>query len=184
MKNAVIHPTSIVEDGASIGHNVVIGPFCVINSGAKIGNNCTIGSYCEISNDVTIGDNTVVKSYVELRPDTIIGADCYIDSRVSSSGKNRIGNNVTLRYDTIIARGVSIGDETYVCPRVMTNNLNDSKNQIGGAKIGKNCFIGTNTVLQYGIDICDNVVIGSMSLVLKDISDPGIYFGAPCKKTK
>ena len=89
MKNVTVHSTSIVEDGAILGKNVTIGPFCVIMAGAEIGDNCAIGSYCEISRDVVIGERTILKSYVELRPDTIIGTDCYIDSRVSSSGKNK-----------------------------------------------------------------------------------------------
>ena len=90
---------------------------------------------------------------------TKIGKDCYIDSRVSTSGDCEIGNNVTLRYDTIIARGCKIGDNTYVCPRVMTNNLDTEKIQIGGAHTGKNCFLGTNTVLQHGISIGNNCTI-------------------------
>ena len=124
----------------------------------------------------------MIKNYVELRKNTIIGSDCYIDSRVSTSGNCKIGNNVTLRYDTIIARGVEIGDGTYICPRVMTNNLDSGKTQIGGAKIGKKCFIGTNTVIQHGIEITDNVTTGSMSFVNKDIKEKGIYFGNPAKK--
>ena len=89
---------------------------------------------------------------------------------------------MTLRYDVIIARGVEIGDGTYICPRVMTNNLDSGKTQIGGAKIGKKCFIGTNTVLQHGIEITDGVTTGSMSFVNKDITEKGIYFGNPAKK--
>ena len=135
-----------------------------------------------IEEDVIIGDNTIIKNYVELRKNTIIGEDCYIDSRVSTSGNCKIGDRVTLRYDSIIARGVEIGDDTYVCPRVMTNNLDSGKIQIGGAKIGAKCFIGTNSVLQHGISIVDNTTIGSLSFVNKDIIDSGVYFGNPAKK--
>ena len=120
--------------------------------------------------------------YIELRNNTTIGEDCYLDSKVSSSGNVIVNNNVTLRYDTILARGVEIGANTYVCPRVMTNNLDSGKTQIGGAKIGKKCFIGTNTVLQHGIEITDGVTTGSMSFVNKDITEKGIYFGNPAKK--
>ena len=153
-----------------------------IHEGAKIGKNVEIGEFCVIEDGVEIGDNTVLRNYVELRKNTKIGSDCYIDSRVSTSGDCKIGNNVTLRYDSIIARGVEIGDNTYVCPRVMTNNLDSGKEQIGGAKIGANCFIGTNTVFQHGITITGGVTTGSMSFVNKDITDPGIYFGNPAKK--
>ena len=128
-----------------------------------------------------IGDNTVIKNFVELRENTIVGKDCYIDSRVSTSGNCEIGNNVTLRYDSIIARGCKIGDNTYVCPRVMTNNLDTEKIQIGGAIIGENCFLGTNTVLHHGIKIGNNSITGTMSFVNKDIPDNEIWIGSPAK---
>jgi acetyltransferase-like isoleucine patch superfamily enzyme len=65
--------------------------------------------------------------------------------------------------------------------RVMTNNLNSSKDPIGGAQIGKNCFIGTNTVFQHGIKIGENCVTGAMSFVNKDIPDGEVWIGAPAK---
>ena len=34
-----IHPTSIIEDGVSIGKDNYIGPFCIIKKGTTIGNN-------------------------------------------------------------------------------------------------------------------------------------------------
>lgn len=154
----------------------------IISVNAKIGKNVKFGDFCIVEDNVEIGDNTILKNYVELRSGTKIGKNCYIDSRVSSSGNNSVGDNVTLRYDTILARGVNVGSNTYICPRVMTNNLNKSQDGIGGADIGENCFIGTNVVLQYGIKICDNTIVGSMSFVNKDIQEPGVYVGAPAKK--
>jgi len=153
----------------------------MISEKAKIGKNVEIGSYVIIEDGVEIGDGTIIKNYVELRKNTKIGKNCYIDSRVSTSGNCVIGNNVTLRYAVIIARGCEIGDGSYLCPRVMTNNLDTGKSQIGGAKIGKNCFIGTNTVLQHGIILGDNVVTGSLSFVNKSIPSSEIWIGSPAK---
>ena len=153
----------------------------MISSKAKIGKNVEIGSYVVIEAGVEIGDNTIIKNFVELRENTIIGSDCYVDSRVSTSGDCVVGNNVTLRYDTILARGCRVGNGTYICPRVMTNNLDAGKVQIGGAHIGKNCFIGTNSVLHHGIKIGDNSTTGAMSFVNKDIPDNQIWLGSPAK---
>jgi len=150
-----------------------------INPLSKISKNVQIGEFCFIDENVEIGEGTVIKNFVELRPNTKIGKNCYIDSRVSTSGECVIGDNVTLRYDTIIARGCNIGDNSYLAPRVMTNNLDSGKNSIGGAHVGKNCFIGTNAVLQHGIHIGDKSVIGSMSFVTKDIPEGEIWFGSP-----
>ena len=64
---------------------------------------------------------------------------------------------------------------------MMSNNLNISNDQIGGANIGKNVFIGTNCVLHHGIKIGDNSIIGSLSFINKDIPKNEIWFGNPAK---
>ncbi len=153
----------------------------MISPKAKIGKNVEIGSYVIIEDDVEIGDNTIIKNFVELRKNTKVGTGCYIDSRVSTSGNCTIGNNVTLRYDVIIAKGCDIGDDTYICPRVVTNNLDASGDQIGGAHIGKNCFVGTSTVLHHGIKIGNHVTIGAMSFINKDVPSNEVWFGNPAK---
>lgn len=50
--------------------------------------------------------------------------------------------------------------------------------------LGDNVVIGMGTSLLGPITICDNVIIGAMSLVNKDIMEPGIYAGIPVKKIK
>ena len=82
-----------------------------------------------IHEGVVIGAVTRLRSYVELREGTVIGAHCYIDSGVKCSGDCVIEDWVTLRYDAIIARGCHIGEGTYVCPQVMTNNLNHEREE-------------------------------------------------------
>lgn len=143
-----------------------------------------IGYFNIIHEAVIVGHNVTIRSLVELRPHTRIGNNCYIDSGVKMSGHCDIGNNVTIRYDAIIARGVTVGDNTYICPQVMTENLNHKREAIGGAKIGCRCFIGTNVTLAAGITVCDDVIIGSKANVRKSITEPGIYVGNPARKIK
>mgnify|MGYP000521459553 CR=1 FL=1 len=170
-----------ISSKTKIGENFKIGKFCVIEEGVEIGDNVVIGHHCIINRGVKIGSNTTIMSYVELREDTIIGNECYLDSKVSSSGSCKIGDRVILRYGAILARGVDIGDDSYLSPRVMTNNLDNEKNPIGGAKIGKGCFIGTHSVIHYGITIEDNVTIGSMAFVNKNCLTDETYIGIPAK---
>jgi len=66
----------------------------------------------------------------------------------------------------------------------MTNNLNTDHQQIGGAQIGKNVFIGTGCVIQHGITIGDNTILGSMSFINKDIPSDETWFGNPAKFQK
>lgn len=146
-----------------------------------------------IAEDVVIGKGTVLKHFIELRKGTVIGENCYIDSRVSTSGECQIGNRVTLRYGAIIARGVIIESDVFIAPQVMTENLNHKGEAIGGAHIGIGewdrktrfrVFVGTNAALAAGIKICSGVVIGRKSNVRRDIEEPGVYAGNPARRLR
>ncbi|QJW88881.1 hypothetical protein HNV11_05530 [Spirosoma taeanense] len=175
-------PEQIVSSQARIAENVKVGKYTIIEDDVDIEEDVEIGNFCMICSGTRIGKGTVIKNYVEIRKNTQIGSGCYIDSQVAFSGSSVIGNKVTLRYGTIIARGVRIGDGTYVAPRVMTNNLDQNLDQVGGANIGSNCFISTNVVLQHGITVADNVVVGTLAFVNKDCEEGNVYVGVPARK--
>ncbi len=48
--------------------------------------------------------------------------------------------------------------------------------------LGDNVVIGANSVVMGPVDICDNVLIGAMSLVNRSIAEPGVYVGVPARK--
>lgn len=49
-------------------------------------------------------------------------------------------------------------------------------------RLGDNVVIGANCVLVGPLDICDNVMIGAMSLVNRSITQPGTYVGVPARR--
>lgn len=177
-----ISQTSIVSSKTKVSKTAKIGHFSIIEDDVEIHDNVEIGNYCIICKGTIIHKNTIIKNYVEIRENVLIGESCYIDSMVSFSGDSVLGDNVTLRYGVIIARGVIIADKSYLAPRVMTNNLDQELNSVGGAHIGKDCFIGTHSVLQHGIIIGNDVVIGALSFVNKDCLDNRTYFGVPIRE--
>jgi UDP-2-acetamido-3-amino-2,3-dideoxy-glucuronate N-acetyltransferase len=157
-----------------------IGCFNIFGPNAVIDEGVVIGSYNFI--DCHIGKNTKIQNHVELRAGTVVGVNCYIDSGVKCSGDCIIEDDVTLRYDAIIARGCLIGEQSYICPQVMFNNLNHNEEAVGGAHVGAACFIGTNATIGAGLKIADTVIIGAKSLVTKSCTEAGrIYMGIPAR---
>lgn len=201
-----IAPHVVIKEHVKLGNEVIIGMGAVVNRdipdgetvvGAPAvpieyhgnyvhpsfvhGENFKIGKYNHIHENVKVGDDVTIRSYVELRPGTIIGDWCYIDSGVKSSGQNKIGNNVTIRYDAIIARNVIIEDDVFISPQVMTEYLTHKREKKGGTVIGKGTFVGTDATISFGVKICPEVIIGSKALVKRDILEPGIYVGIPAR---
>ena len=157
------------------------GKCCFISEKAHIGEGVKIGPFTIIEDDVSIGANTTIGSYVFLGKYTKIGADCKIDHYVRSSGKNCIGNGVTIRYGATIARMVSVKDNCFISPNVMTIYTRPDGTPMPGTVIGPNSFIGTAAVIRGGVIIGARVTIGAMSYVNKNCLKPGTYFGIPAK---
>lgn len=84
--------------------------------------------------------------------------------------------NVKLGYHCIVNINCTIGHDVTINDFV---TINPGVNISGNVVIGSNCNIGSNAVIRNGISICDDVTIGAGSVVVKDITEPGIYVGSP-----
>lgn len=85
----------------------------------------------------------------------------------------RIGKHVIINLNCTIGHDCVIGDYVTMSP---------GANVSGNVTIGSNCYIGTNAVIREKISICGDVVIGAGAVVVKDITEPGVYVGNPCKR--
>ena len=157
---------------------------CVVAADFKHGKNFTMGNYCVIQEGCEVGDDVKLEHFVLLKKGTKIGNNVYVDSYVKSSGGNQIGSDVTLRFNATIAREVTVEDGVFISPNVMTVYSDHEGKAHPGTVIGKGSHIGTNAVIGHGVKIAPKTVLGAMSLVTKDIEEPGIYVGIPAKKVK
>lgn len=57
-------------------------------------------------------------------------------------------------------------------------------NVYGRVKLGSNIFIGSNSIILFGVTIGDNVVIGTGSVVTKDIPSNSVVAGVPARIVK
>jgi acetyltransferase-like isoleucine patch superfamily enzyme len=143
-----------------------------------------VGAFCCIDEDVEIGKGVVIRNYVELREGTKIGDRTFVDSRVTSSGDNQIGRDVTLRFGVVVAKKVVIGDGSFLSPGVMTTFSTHEGEEALRTVIGKDVFIGTGAVLGPGVSIADGCVIGALAYVSRDLMTKGVYVGVPARLLK
>ena len=86
-----------------------------------------------------------------------------------------IGRHAHLNLHTSIGHNCMIGDYFTLAPGSRIS---------GDCKIGNCVYVGTNACIREKITICDNVTIGMGAVVVKNITDPGIYIGNPLRKLK
>lgn len=88
-------------------------------------------------------------------------------------------DNITIGIHCLINLNCTIGHDCVIGDFV---TMSPGANVSGNVTIGNGCYIGTNAVIREKISICDNVVIGAGGVVVKDITEPGVYVGNPVKK--
>lgn len=103
----------------------------------------------------------------------------------------QLGNNVYIVsnyfFDPSHCFLISIGDNCIIAPNVkLIAHDASTYNLLGYTKIGKieikeNCFIGDSTIVLPGIKIGPNSIVGTGSVVTKDVPPNTIVAGNPAK---
>lgn len=106
---------------------------------------------------------------IQIGKGSIICAGNILTTNIKIGDFNHVNLNSTIGHDTIL------GDFVTCSPGV---------NISGNCNIGNKVLIGTNSAIREHVSICDNVIIGMGSNVVKDINEPGVYVGNPLKKLK
>lgn len=110
---------------------------------------------------VVIGDNINIGPYSVIHRGTM--EDTIIEDGCKFGAYTNIGHNCYIGKNTVMAAGVILN---------------------GGVRIGNNCWLASGVLIKHYSTICDNVVIGLGSVVVKDITKPGIYIGNPARFLK
>ncbi|PHM36901.1 acyl---UDP-N-acetylglucosamine O-acyltransferase [Xenorhabdus mauleonii] len=156
-QSAIIHPSSIVEEGAIIGANVRIGPFCFIGSQVEIGEGTELKSHIVVNGVTKIGrDNQIYQfaSIGEVNQDLKYQGE---PTRVEIGDRNRIRESVSIHRGTVQGGGVT---------KVGSDNLLMINAHIAhDCIIGDRCIIANNGTLGGHVILGDYVIIGGMTAV-------------------
>lgn len=132
--DAFIHPTAVVDPGATLGANTKVWHFAHVMPQAKIGSGCVIGQGCyianvQIGNNVRIQNNVSVYDAVTLEDDVFCGPSCVFTN--VTNPRSAVNRKDAYR-PTLVQKGASIGaNATIVC----------------GVTIGAYAFIGAGAVV-------------------------------------
>lgn len=198
-QNVAIGPHAVIESGAVLGDGVAIGPGCFVGKNSRLGKGSRLWANVTIYHNVEIGGACLIQS------GTVIGADGfgYANERgewikIPQVGKVILGNRVEIGASTTIDRGAI--DDTIIADNVIIDNQCQIAHNVeigygtaiaggtviaGSAKIGKYCIIGGAAVINGHIQVCDQATITGMAMVMRSISEPGIYSsGVPAQSNK
>lgn len=146
-----IHPSSVVEDGASVGADVQIGPFCHVGPKARLGDGVSLVSHVSVAGDTTIGARTRIFPFAAIghqpqdlkyrgEPNRlVVGEDCLIREHVTMNPGTEGG-----------------GGETVIGPRsvFLTN-----------AHVGHDCRVGEGVILSNNVMLAGHVQVGDFASI-------------------
>ena len=197
--NVSVGANAVIESGVELGDNVIIGAGCFVGKNSRIGAGSRLWANVTIYHEIQIGEQCLIQS------STVIGADGfgYANDRgnwikIPQLGRVIIGDRVEIGActtidrgaldDTIIGNGVIIDNQCQIAHNVV---IGDNTAVAGGVimagslKIGRYCMIGGASVINGHMEICDKVTVTGMGMVMRPISEPGVYSsGIPLQPNK
>jgi len=174
----------------------------------NIGNNVKFGKDVKINvrGKLTIGDNSIIGDRFNANAENIELGEYFYNGPTDSRGMNIGGGSSNFPYANLkigsgmvchtghinLADTVTIGNDVGLSHDVdlithgfWYNVLDGYPRTFKGIIIGNNVIVGWKSIIMAGVDICDNVVIGSHSTVTKSLTtSKAIYAGSPCKLIK
>jgi UDP-N-acetylglucosamine acyltransferase len=193
-----VHPTSIVEDGASLGDGVRIGPLCHVGSGVTLADGVELVSHVVVAGRTRVGARTRIFPFASIghqpqdlkykgEPSTlVIGGDCLIREGVtinpgtegggmetivgdrcaflanSHVGHDcRVGSNVILSNNVMLAGHVTVGDYAGIMGGAAVHQF---------ARVGPHAFLGgmsglENDLIPYGMGIGNRAHLSGLNII-------------------
>ncbi|MBC8944077.1 MULTISPECIES: UDP-3-O-(3-hydroxymyristoyl)glucosamine N-acyltransferase [Xenorhabdus] len=198
-RNVAIGANAVIESGVVLGDNVIIGAGCFIGKNVRIGTETRLWANVSVYHNVEIGEQCLIQSGAVIGSDgfgyandrgnwikipqlgtVMIGDRVEIGSCTTidrgALDNTVIGNGVIIDNQCQIAHNVTIGDNTAIAGGVI---------MAGSLKIGRYCMIGGASVINGHMEICDKVTVTGMSMVIRPITEPGVYSsGMPVQQNK
>ncbi|NLF32961.1 MAG: UDP-3-O-(3-hydroxymyristoyl)glucosamine N-acyltransferase [Planctomycetes bacterium] len=183
---AGIHPTAIIDPGASVGEDVAIGPYVLVGPGATVGDRVVLAAGVSIGREAAVGDDSVLLQGAvvghhcrlgrrcRLGPNAVIGGQGFgfyrRDGqwrRVPHIGTVQIGDDVEIGACSCVDRAkfgaTRIADGTKLDNLVqIAHNVQLGREVRAAALVGVagSTVIGDNVVLAGHVGVGDNITIG------------------------
>jgi len=98
-------------------------------------------------------------------------------------GNFELGSQTDIGAFTYInaKNGVLIGDFVQIGSHCSIYSVSTIDNKVGKVILGRNCRIGSHTVIMPGVCIGKNTIVGAFSFVNESLPENVVAFGVPAK---
>ena len=149
---AQVHPSAIVDAGATIGAGTRVWHFAHVCAGARIGERCSLGQNVYVGNDVVIGSNVKIQNNVSVYDAVTLEDDVFC-------GPSMVFTNVYNPRSAIVRKG-----------------------ELRRTLVRKGATLGANCTIVCGVTIGEYAFVGAGAVVNRDVPDFALMLGVPARQ--
>lgn len=176
-EGALIDPEAIVgylSPRKGVGNELTVGPGARVRSGCVIYAGSVIGEGLETGHNTVIREQNTIGDHFSIWNNSVVDYGC------------TIGDNVKIHCGIYIAQFTVIEDDVFLAPGVMIANdyhpgCPESSECMKGPVLKKGCRIGVNSTILPYVTIGEGALVGSGSVVTKDIPAGVLVYGNPAR---
>ena len=151
MAERQIHPTAIVEDGATLGEGVKIGPY------AMVGREVVLGDGVEIISHAVVAGHTTIGAGSRIFPFASIGHQPQDLKFKGEASTLTIGSNCLIREGVTMNPGTEGGGSKTV--------VGDNCAFLANSHVGHDCMVGNNIILSNNVMLAGHVTVGDFVII-------------------
>lgn len=146
-----VHPSAIIDEGATIGKGSRVWHFTHICGGAKIGKGCSLGQ------NVFVGNRAVIGDYCKVQ------------------------NNVSVYDNVMLEEGVFCGPSMVFTNVHNPRALVERKAEYRDTLIRRGATLGANSTVVCGVTVGEFAFVGAGAVVNRDVPDFALMVGVPAR---
>ncbi|MCG3677062.1 acyltransferase [Aliarcobacter butzleri] len=143
---------------------------------------------CYVDENVTIGENTKIWHFSHILSGSNIGNNCSFGQNCVVGPKVNIGNGVKVQNNISIYEGVEVEDDVFLGPSMVFTNVTNPRafivrrEEFKKTVLKKGCSVGANATIVCGVTIGEYALIGSGTVVNKDVKPFALMVGVPARQ--
>ena len=157
--------------------------------------NVRIHPSADVSPEAIIGPGTSVWNQAQVRERARLGARCIIGKNVYVDADVVIGDDVKVQNNVSLFHGVSVEDGVFIGPHVCFTNdrlpraINPDRSpktdddwEVSPTLVRRGAALGANSTILPGVTIGRWAMVGSGSVVTRDVADHELVAGNPARR--
>jgi UDP-2-acetamido-3-amino-2,3-dideoxy-glucuronate N-acetyltransferase len=153
MPGKFIHPTAVIDAGATIGEGTKIWHFCHVMPSAVIGSHCNIGQNVFVDNNAQVGNGV------------------------------KIQNNVSVYNGVVLEDDVFVGPSVVFTNVINPRSFIERKSEFRQTLVNKGASIGANATIICGVTIGQYALVGAGAVVTHNVPAYALVTGVPARQT-